>query len=134
MIFVDTGAWFALATPSDPDHERAQALVAANSEPFVTSDYVVDELLTLFAVRGQKLKGIEWRNDVLEGNGTRLVRVSEDDFSNALQVYERYRDKDWSFTDCTSYVVMQRLQARKAFSFDQHFRQFGTVAVVPSKD
>lgn len=100
----------------------------------MTSDYIVDELLTLFAVRGQKAKGIEWRTNVLDRDGARFVRVGEDDFSNALRVYERYQDKDWSFTDCTSYVVMQRLQIKQAFSFDQHYHQFGTVAVVPFAD
>ncbi|MEX2168111.1 MAG: PIN domain-containing protein [Pirellulales bacterium] len=134
MIFVDTGAWYALATTSDRDHARAKAFVASNIEPFLTTDYIVDELLTLFAVRGQKAKGIEWRNDVLDGGGTRFVRVGEDDFANAIGVYERYQDKDWSFTDCTSYVVMQQLQIREAFSFDHHFRQFGTVTVLPLTD
>jgi predicted nucleic acid-binding protein len=38
MIFVDTGAWYALATPSDRDHERAKTFVAANTQPLVTSE------------------------------------------------------------------------------------------------
>lgn len=40
-------------------------------------------------------------------------------------------DKQWSFTDCTSRVVMERLGIQKVFAFDDHFRQFGTVTVVP---
>lgn len=42
-----------------------------------------------------------------------------------------YGDKLWSFTDCVSLVVMRRLEVRQAFAFDEHFLQFGTVAVVP---
>jgi len=132
MIFVDTGAWYAMATPSDRDHERAKAFIAANTEPLVTSDYIVDELLTLFIVRGQKSKGFEWRRDVLEAGGTKLTRVSEEDFANALRIYEQFADKQWSFTDCTSYVLMQRLALHKAFAFDDLFRQFGTVNVLPA--
>lgn len=133
MIFVDTGAWYALATASDPDHEVAKAFVESNAEPFLTTDYIIDELLTLFAVRGQKVNGIEWRHEVLAPGAMQLERVSDDDFTLALDIYERYQDKDWSFTDCTSYVVMQRLQIKQAFSFDHHFRQFGTVTVVPNE-
>ena len=43
----------------------------------------------------------------------------------------QYQDKGWSFTDCVSRVIMQRLDIRTAFAFDDHFRQFGTVTVVP---
>jgi len=131
MIFVDTGAWYALATPSDPDHEAAKNFAATITEPFVTTDYIVDELLTLFGVRRQKPKGIEWKRDVLERGGADLVRVSDDDFANALRIYEQFQDKEWSFTDCTSFAVIQRVQVKQAFSFDHHFHQFGIVTVVP---
>jgi predicted nucleic acid-binding protein len=131
MIFVDSGAWYALANPSDPDHEAAKLFVASTNETFVTSDYIVDELLTLFAVRRQKTKGIECLHDVLERGGADLVRADAADFDNALRIYQQFKDKAWSFTDCTSYVLIQRLQIKKAFSFDHHFRQFGTVEVVP---
>jgi len=40
-------------------------------------------------------------------------------------------DKEWSFTDCTSKFVIAQLAIAYALSFDQHFRQFGTVIVVP---
>ena len=132
MIFVDAGAWYALATPSDPDHDSAKLFAASINEPFVTSDYIVDELLTLFTVRRQKSKGIEWLHDVLERGGTDLVRVGETDFGNAVRIYEQFKDKEWSFTDCTSYVLIQRLQIKKTFSFDHHFRQFGIVEVMPA--
>lgn len=132
MIFVDTGAWYALATPSDPDHARAKDFLESSAERLLTSDYVVDELLTLFVVRGQKGNGIEWMRDVLDGGGAQVVRLSDDDFAGALSVYEQFLDKAWSFTDCTSYVLIRRLGLRTAFSFDAHFRQFGIVTVVPA--
>ena len=33
----------------------------------------------------------------------------------------RHRDKDYSFVDCLSFVVMERLGIRKAFAVDGHF-------------
>jgi predicted nucleic acid-binding protein len=77
MIFVDTGAWYALAIPSDPDHDQAKAFVASNSEPFLTTDYIVDELLTLFAVRGQKS---------LNGVATCSTAVQCDSFASSKKI------------------------------------------------
>jgi predicted nucleic acid-binding protein len=131
MIFVDTGAWYALAVPSDVDHRQAKSFLATIDEPLITTDYIVDELLTLSTVRGEKAKGIEWRHDVLEKGGVRLERVTETDFAEAIEVYEQFADKEWSFTDCTSFAVIKRLGIGRAFSFDHHFRQFGIIAVVP---
>ena len=44
----------------------------------------------------------------------------------------QFDDKQWSFTDCTSRVVIDRLSLPTAFAFDEHFRQFGNVTVVPA--
>jgi len=131
MVFVDTGAWFALSVKSDPDHVQAKKYVDQNRDPLVTTDYVVDELLTLFVVRRKKAHGTEWLRDVLHGGGVELIRIAPTDFEEASQVYEHYTDKAWSFTDCTSLVVMRKIGITKAFSFDDHFREFGTVQVVP---
>ena len=51
MIFVDTGAWYALAVPSDTDHAQAKSFLYAIDEQLITTDYIVDELLTLLTVR-----------------------------------------------------------------------------------
>lgn len=129
MVFVDTGAWFALSVASDPDHAAAKSFVNDNLEPLVTTDYIVDELLTLFVVRKEKTRGIGWIRDVL--GDLEIVRIAAEDFQAASQVYSEFVDKEWSFTDCTSYVVIRRLQISKVFSFDNHFRQFGIVHVLP---
>jgi len=50
----------------------------------------------------------------------------------AWEVFRQFRDKQWSFTDCVSRVVIERLSIPAAFAFDEHFRQFGNVAVVPA--
>ncbi len=47
------------------------------------------------------------------------------------ETFRQFSDKGRSFTDCSSKVVMERLGITQAFAFDQHFRQFGSVTVVP---
>jgi uncharacterized protein len=131
MVFVDTGAWYASLIPSDPDHVAAQSWLAQNRVPLVTSDYVIDETLTLLLVRGQKRRAIGWGQAVFSGALATLHCLTMSDLHAAWQVYQQFFDKDWSFTDCTSRVLMHWLGISAAFSFDQHFRQFGTVTVLP---
>lgn len=43
----------------------------------------------------------------------------------AWQIFARYRDQTFSFTDCTSFAVMRALRLTEAFTGDQHFRTMG---------
>ena len=129
-IFVDTGAWFAASVPSDPDHLIAAEFMRSNTERLISSDYIYDELLTLFRSRGHMERGKDWVAQV-QLNRCEIVRVTSEDFVEATGIFFRFADKEWSFTDCTSRVVMERLGIKQAFAFDDHFRQFGTVAVLP---
>jgi predicted nucleic acid-binding protein len=131
MIFVDTGAWFAAFVPNDPDHGAADAWLEANHEPLVTTDYVVDELLTLLKMRGEYQRALRLGASLFAGDIATLTWVTPEDIRQAWATFHRYQDKDWSFTDCVSRVVMQRLDMQTAFAFDDDFRQFGTVTVVP---
>lgn len=101
-----------------------------NNEPLVTTDYIYDELLTLFRSRGHTDRGMDWVAQVRQRR-CEIIRVTRADIRKATDVFFGFADKGWSFTDCTSLVVMQRLGIQRAFAFDDHFRQFGTVAVVP---
>src|SRR5262245_42670835 len=130
MIFVDSSAWFAYLVPSDPDHAAAFAWMAANTVRLITTDYVVDETLTLLRARGERAKAVPFGTRVFSGVAAALYCISPGEIDAAWTVIHTYTDKDWSFTDCTSKVVMESFGISEAFAFDQHFRQFGTVTVV----
>jgi uncharacterized protein len=131
VIFIDTSAWYAASTVRDANHQEAKHFLASVQERLVTSDYVVDETLTLFRARGENQHALTFGTEVIDGSFAELVTIDEQDFANAWRVFQQFHDKEWSFTDCTSRIVMERLGVRRAFAFDDHFRQFGTVAVVP---
>ncbi|WP_216819169.1 type II toxin-antitoxin system VapC family toxin [Thiohalocapsa sp. ML1] len=57
--------------------------------------------------------------------------MTREDVEQAWKSFRRFSDKGWSFTDCTSRVIMERLGITTAFAFDEHFRQFGIGVVVP---
>ena len=58
-IFVDTGAWFARFVPTDPDHPGRQSVARPQHVAAITTDYIVDELLTLLKVRGEYQRALE---------------------------------------------------------------------------
>lgn len=131
MIFVDTGAWFAYFVDSDPDHASAESLLECAVEPFVTTDYVVDELLTLLRARREAHRALVVGRTLIQQALCRIEWVTPGDFETAWIVFQQFQDKGWSFTDCVSQVVIQRLAIETAISFDDHFRQFGIVRVLP---
>ncbi len=132
MIFVDTSAWFAASVPSDPNYQAASRFLAStDSVLLITTDYVVDEYLTLLKARGQTRRVDVLGRQILEELVCQLEWVKPNDVYKAWTFFDSYRDKGWSFTDCVSRAVMERLQIAEAFAFDAHFREFGSVTVVP---
>ncbi len=59
-----------------------------------------------------------------------VVPASEMLLSRALELYESRPDKDWSLTDCTSFVVMQERGLTEAATGDRHFEQAGYKALL----
>jgi len=123
MIFVDTGAWFAAVTPTDPNHERAAAFLSANREPLFTTDYVVDETLTLLRARGERQRALMLGERFFAGQVAEVYQLTTEDLQGAWEVFRDYADKDWSFTDCASKVVITKFVLNSAFAFDRHFKQ-----------
>ena len=132
MIFVDTSAWFAASVRNDQYYPYARAWLVQNAELLVTTDYVLDELLTLLKCRGEFQRAVRLGEGILRQEIARLEWLTPTDVEAAWDAFRRFRDKEWSFTDCTSRVVMERLSISTAFAFDEHFRQFGNVTVVPA--
>lgn len=131
MIFVDTGAWYASLVPTDPDHDKAQNWLASNHSPLLTTDYVIDETLTLLRVRGERKRALLLGAKFFRDELAEIYKVTSADFTLAWETFEQYDEKAWSFTDCTSKVIMEQLGITVAFAFDHHFKQFGTIQVVP---
>lgn len=131
MIFIDTGAWYASFVSADADHAVATQWMARNTQRLVTTDYVMDETLTLLRSRGYSSIAMQFGLNAFAGRLAIVHYLTPAEIAAAWDVFNRFADKEWSFTDCTSKVVMESLGITIAFSFDQHFRQFGSVAVVP---
>ncbi|MGH9316017.1 MAG: type II toxin-antitoxin system VapC family toxin, partial [Thermoanaerobaculia bacterium] len=127
-VLVDTSAFYALQSTGD---SREHALAAATAERFetdqallVTTDYVLDETYTLLPSALGHRSAVRFGREIRRG-GIEIVQVDPDIQEEAWRIFQRYADKDFSFTDCTSFAVMRRGKIGLAFTLDRHFRQFG---------
>ena len=124
MIFVDTGAWFALLVADDPAHGAVRTLVDSTRERLITTDYVFDEVLTLLKVRRSTELALAAGQLLWSGEVTALEYLTRRDVGAAWELFQKYRDKDWSFTDSSSFVFMKRRKLTRALALDHHFDQF----------
>ena len=131
MTFVDTGAWAGFFVSADSLHRAAVEWIERNNDPLVTSDYVLDEFVTLVKARFGARASVEAGDRLWAEEFSQVVFVTAGDIQEAWRVFRTHRDKKWSFTDCTSYVLMKRLGIIRAFAFDQHFSQMPGVRRVP---
>jgi predicted nucleic acid-binding protein len=127
-IFVDSWAWLALANKRDRWHQvaaRGYEQIKADGWFLVTSDYVLDEVITSLFKRVNfdgALKFIEALISDAKTEQISLERIDEERFNYAWMLRNVYRDKaDMSFTDLTSFVLMKELNISRAFTGDHHF-------------
>jgi len=130
-MFVDTSAWYAAYVANDPHHAVVKNLLAASSSRLITTDQILAESLTLLRARGEYARAILLGRDLLAGGIAQVIQLTADDLEKAFVILTTYADQAWSFVDCTSLVVMQRIDLRDALSLDRHFRQMPGIVVHP---
>ncbi len=118
----------ACAEAADPAHVHCRAARDGSLEAgqtLVTTDFVVDETLTLLRVRLGLRAAASWWQQIDRSPRLRWERIDSERFEKARQLVFQYRDNDFSFTDCTSFVVMREARLTHALTTDGHFRQAG---------
>jgi predicted nucleic acid-binding protein len=130
-VFVDSSALKAVYDSGDGFHTPASELmrrIAARETDitgFVTSDYVLDEAITLTRFAHSHAKAVELQEATMASRFVKVVFCDEELFSEAVLTFKRHSDKEWSLTDCLSFAVMKRHGIKTAFTFDAHFKQAG---------
>jgi predicted nucleic acid-binding protein len=125
-VFADTFYFIALLNPTDAAHARAKAYTATFGERMVTTDWVLTELADALAKtpagRAEVLATIA---DLRADPDAEIVPFDPALQADGLALYARRMDKEWSLTDCVSFVVMEREGIRDALTGDKHFEQAG---------
>ena len=125
LVFVDTSAWYALVDKSDRDHTSAVTSVKKLTRPLITTNYILDETVTLIKVKLGPRIAIDFGQKLWNQELAIRIRILEKDEQRAWELFSQYDDKGFSFTDCTSFAVMERMKIDTAFAFDEHFTQYG---------
>lgn len=130
-LFVDTSAWIALFNEDDVYHQEAAALWKTLPQERVrvlTNDYVMDETYTHLRRCRNGLRRAERAQEIVEQSKlVDFLEVDAADRQRGWMLFQQYRDKILSFTDCVSFAMMHQIGVVQAFSFDAHFMQVGFV-------
>lgn len=129
-LFVDTSAWIAYTNRADPDHQQVKAWFASFEGRLVTSNAIFSETVTLCLYRLGHHVAAQVGEVLREPGTVDLVRLSNEDEEQAWQLFLKRSDKTYSYTDCTSFILMRKLGLRRAVALDADFEREG-FEVVP---
>ncbi len=126
MIFVDSGALIGRYLNNDPYHSFAVRTWRQIEElPLLTTNHVLDEVLTLIARRAGYRFAAERAERIYFSSAFEIVCSSLEDEYEAVHYFRKFADQRISFTDCISFAVMKRHRLDTAFTFDRHFLNAG---------
>ncbi len=127
-IFVDTSAFVALEDRADASHTQAlgyRDTIKAQRLPLITTNFVLDETYTWLRVNLGHQQAVDFGEAIQGSRVVEIIHVTPEIEQEAWRIFRRYKDKTFSFTDCTSFVVLNRLGITEAFAIDEHFAQVG---------
>lgn len=127
-VFIDTGAWIALAVASDPLHLRARATwarLAQDGASLVTSVPVVMETFTFLERNTTREVALRWKDSLETVRRLRLMECSAKTLEASWRWFERRQLHKLSSVDAVSFTLMAGARVRQVFTFDHHFAAAG---------
>ena len=124
-VFADTFYFIALLSPQDEAHADAERFAADEHVTLVTTAWVLTELADGLAKTEGRNIFEKLLRDLESDPRVELVQTDEELWGRGVEMYARRSDKEWSLTDCISFVVMTDRQIRDALTGDHHFAQAG---------
>ncbi|MEX2124688.1 MAG: PIN domain-containing protein [Woeseia sp.] len=132
-VFVDTSGLYALIEKNDAHHTRARSAVEKllrAGRKLVLTDYIVDETTTLAKTRSGKRVAMRVLDLLEQSAGIRIEWIGSSRFEETKTFFRKHADHGYSFTDCTSFVVMNELELTQALTTDKHFPEAGFEALL----
>lgn len=125
VIFFDTSAIYAFINKEDPDHKRVKAFLNSFKGKVFITNYIFNETINLVNARLGHGNAVIAGDILLKSPQMEKIWVTPKDEKGAWELFVSRGDKSYSFTDCTSFVVMKRLKLKKCLTLDKHFKQEG---------
>ncbi len=127
-VFIDTSALVSIFEEDDGKHEEALRLfekAMAQKLRVVISDYIFDECITTVNSRADHATAVKAGGFILSSNVVELIWLDQDVKLKAWEYFTAHADKGYSFTDCTSFILMKEMKLTHYLAFDKHFEQAG---------
>jgi predicted nucleic acid-binding protein len=128
LVFVDTGAWIALALTRDPLHPRAAEtweMLLSTGARLHTSVPVVLETFTFLDRNARRDVALTWKTSLKTVPRLRVLPCTAPDLEQAWKHFERPDLHKLSAVDALTFVLMAHRRIRVAFAFDGHFATAG---------
>jgi predicted nucleic acid-binding protein len=132
-VFVDTSGLYALVEKKDAHHIAAREVVAKlvrAGKKLVATDYIVAETLNLANARSGAHVALRVMDLLEQSAGIRIEWIGPARFDSTKTFFRKHSDHGYSFTDCSSFVVMRELRLPKALTTDAHFSEAGFDALL----
>jgi predicted nucleic acid-binding protein len=129
-LFADTSFFVAYLNRKSAEHELASRYMPEETEPILTTEWVLAELGNFLAQKGNRRLYFPLIKALRREERFTILPASSQSFDQGTQLYARRPDKEWSFTDCTSFIVMDEEGLTTALTTDHHFEQAGFTALL----
>jgi predicted nucleic acid-binding protein len=129
-VFADSFYFFALANPNDPAHAQAVRFTKTYGGELLTTGWIITEIADGWAKPPHRAFLAPMLAKLKANPNTRIEACTDALLQDGIDLYNQRLDKEWSLTDCISFVVMQREGILEALTGDRHFEQAGFVALL----
>lgn len=127
-LFADTSYYLALLNDNDENdemHDAAVELTDSLDSPIVTTAWILTEVADAFSRQAHRRMVLKFIRDLLVDRQVTVVVADQRLFLQGLSLFGQRPDKDWSLTDCISFVTMRQRHLTDALTTDHHFEQAG---------
>ena len=129
-VFAHSFYFFSLVNSAEAGHARAVAFASSFSGNVITTRWVLTEVADGLSRPSNRELFLRMHQDILAHPRFRIIGMSDEMYERGLKLYGERLDKDWSLTDCVSFLVMQDLNIRECLTGDRHFEQAGFIALL----
>lgn len=129
-VFANTFYYFALLSPSDVTHPKAATITPTLTGRIFTTAWIVSELTAAFSAPPRHARCLALIDHLYADPQITVISSSPELFDAGLALYRSRPDKEWSLTDCISFIVMEREGLTEALTGDHHVEQAGFIALL----
>ena len=129
-VFGDTFYYLAMINPHDVAHSQAIALSEDKDIRVITTSWVLTELADALSRLSTRASFVRMLNSLRKDPLTEIVPASQSLFEQGARLYASRFDKEWSLTDCISFIVMREYGLIESLTADRHFEQAGFRALL----